>query len=101
MHGFSVYEDCLMNPRVAGPAWEGHMSIIHVSMLSVCRFVASCATAPRVNPLSLPMATSPESVGMSSAKLANIETITAQHIESGMLPGAVMLVARKGQIAWF
>jgi len=77
------------------------MSIARASLLIVCLVVASCAMAPSVEPLSLPMATSPESVGLSSERLASIETVTARHIESGMLPGAVMLVARKGQIAWF
>jgi CubicO group peptidase (beta-lactamase class C family) len=77
------------------------MSIARASLLMVCLIVASCATAPGVESLSLPMATSPETVGLSSERLANIETVTARHIESGMLPGAVMLVARKGQVAWF
>jgi len=77
------------------------MLIARASLLMVCLVLASCATAPGVESLSLPMAASPESVGLSSERLANIETVTARHIESGMLPGAVMLVARKGQVAWF
>lgn len=77
------------------------MSITRTSLLTVCMVVASCATAPSFEQMPLPMATSPESVGLSSERLANIETVTARHIESGMLPGAVMLVARKGQVAWF
>lgn len=77
------------------------MSITRASLLMVCLVVASCATAPSGESLPLPMAKSPESVGLSSERLANIETVTARHIESGMLPGAVMLVARKGQVAWF
>jgi CubicO group peptidase (beta-lactamase class C family) len=76
------------------------MSIARAFLLMLCLAVASCAT-PTLEPLSLPMATSPESVGLSSQRLANIETVTAGHIESGMLPGAVMLVARKGRVAWF
>ena len=77
------------------------MLITRAFFLMVCLVVASCATAPSVEPLPLPMATSPESVGLSSEQLANIEIVTARHIESGMLPGAVMLVARKGRVAWF
>jgi CubicO group peptidase (beta-lactamase class C family) len=50
--------------------------------------------------LPLPMATSPESVGVSSAKLAGIEAVTQKHIDEETVAGAVMLVARKGQIAW-
>ena len=48
----------------------------------------------------LPMAATPEDVGLSSAQLARIEAITQRHIETGLVPGAVMLVARKGKIAW-
>jgi CubicO group peptidase (beta-lactamase class C family) len=80
---------------------KADMSIARASLFMVCLVVASCATAPSGEPLPLPMATSPESVGLSSEQLANIETVTARHIESGTLPGAVMLVARKGRIAWF
>lgn len=48
----------------------------------------------------LPMAKSPESVGVSSQKLAEIEAVTQKHIDAEMVAGAVMLVARKGEIAW-
>ncbi|HYC36299.1 MAG TPA: serine hydrolase domain-containing protein [Usitatibacter sp.] len=50
--------------------------------------------------LPLPMASSPESVGISSQKLAEIEAVTQKHIDAETVAGAVMLVARKGQIAW-
>jgi CubicO group peptidase (beta-lactamase class C family) len=49
----------------------------------------------------LPMAPTPEDVGLSSGQLARIEAVTQRHIDSGMLPGAVMLVARRGKIAWY
>ena len=74
---------------------EAIMLIARGSLLMVCVVLASCATAPRVEPLSLPMAASPESVGLSSERLANIEPVTARHIESGVLPGAVMLLRAK------
>ena len=48
----------------------------------------------------LPMAKSPESVGVSSQKLADIEKVTQKHIDEESVAGAVMLVARKGEIAW-
>ena len=51
--------------------------------------------------LPLPFATTPEEVGLSSERLARIEAVTEDHIKSGVLPGAVMLVARHGKIAWF
>ena len=49
----------------------------------------------------VPFAAAPEEVGLSSERLARIAAVTEEHIKSGILPGAVMLVARRGKIAWF
>jgi CubicO group peptidase (beta-lactamase class C family) len=48
----------------------------------------------------VPMAGSPEEVGLSSTQLKRIEAVTGQQIKDGLVPGAVMLVARRGRIAW-
>lgn len=40
----------------------------------------------------------PESVGMSSERLGRIETMCKDAVQSGLLPGVVVLVARKGKI---
>ena len=50
--------------------------------------------------LALPLAATPEEVGLSSAQLKRLEAVTKQHIDSGLVPGAVMLVARRGKVAW-
>ncbi len=42
----------------------------------------------------------PESVGLSAAQLKRIEEATAKNIDEGIIPGAVMLVARHGKVAW-
>jgi CubicO group peptidase (beta-lactamase class C family) len=57
-------------------------------------------TAAQAEP-PLPLATTPEEVGLSSERLARIEVATADHIKSGSVPGAVMLIARHGKIAWY
>jgi CubicO group peptidase (beta-lactamase class C family) len=44
--------------------------------------------------------TQPEAVGLSSAQLKRIEEATAKNIDEGLIPGAVMLVARHGKVAW-
>ena len=75
------------------------MRLFNASCAAVL-LVAGCAIAPSGEKLALPPASSPESVGLSSQRLAEIEAVTARHIEAGMLPGAVMLVARKGKVAW-
>jgi CubicO group peptidase (beta-lactamase class C family) len=43
----------------------------------------------------------PESVGMSSERLARIDAALREHVEGGRLAGAVGLLARRGRIVWF
>lgn len=43
----------------------------------------------------------PESVGLSSQRLQRIDQLIDQHIEEKKIAGAVVLVARKGKIAYF
>lgn len=63
--------------------------------------LAAVATGARAEtPLALPMAATPEEVGLSSTQLKRLEAVTRQHIDSGLVPGAVMLVARRGKVAW-
>jgi CubicO group peptidase (beta-lactamase class C family) len=42
----------------------------------------------------------PEDVGLSTERLARLTQITQEHVEAGRLPGAVMLIARHGKIAY-
>ena len=63
-------------------------------------FVAFAADpAPRAAP-PLPLA-SPESVGMSSERLARIAPVINADVEKGRLPGAVIAVARKGKLVYY
>ncbi len=48
----------------------------------------------------LPTAT-PESVGLSSARLSKLKQVLASDVENGKLPGAVVAIARKGKLAYF
>jgi CubicO group peptidase (beta-lactamase class C family) len=58
------------------------------------------ATAVHAENGSLPMASKPEEVGLSSTQLKRLEAATKQNIDDGLMPGAVMLVARHGKVAW-
>src|SRR6267142_5589003 len=60
----------------------------------------SVATAAHAENGILPMAAKPEEVGLSSAQLKRLEQVTQKHIDEGLVPGAVMVVARRGKIAW-
>ena len=49
----------------------------------------------------LPMARSPEEVGLSSARLQRLTETFQAEIDQGTMPGAVLLVARRGKVAYF
>jgi len=67
--------------------------------LSVLALLAFTTAAQAEGP-ALPRAATPEEVGLSSAQLKRLEEVTQKHVDSGLVPGAVMLVARRGKIAW-
>ena len=68
---------------------------------AICFFVSlSIATTAHAENGILPMASKPEEVGLSSTQLKRLEEVTQKHIDEGLVPGAVMLVARRGKIAW-
>ncbi len=67
--------------------------------LYVIALLAFTAAAHAEGP-ALPRAATPEEVGLSSAQLKRLEEVTQKHVDSGLVPGAVMLVARRGKIAW-
>jgi CubicO group peptidase (beta-lactamase class C family) len=45
--------------------------------------------------------TKPESVGLSSDRLKRIDAVLKADVEQGKIPGAVLLIARKGKVAYF
>ena len=56
------------------------------------------ATAPQTP--SLPTA-KPETIGLSSTRLQRISDAFKREVDKGTLPGATVMVARRGQIGWF
>src|ERR1700738_4914285 len=45
--------------------------------------------------------TNPESIGLSTARLQRMSDAFRREIDKGTLPGATVMVARRGQIGWF
>src|SRR5713226_9374769 len=43
----------------------------------------------------------PESIGLSTARLQKMSDAFKREIDKGTLPGATVMVARRGQIGWF
>lgn len=62
--------------------------------------VALSIAAPAARAQQLPAA-APEKVGLSSERLGRIGRVLSQEIEKGNIPGAVVLVARRGKVAYF
>ncbi len=72
---------------------------MHVrALISVCVAFAFAWPALAADPL--PRA-KPESVGMSSARLARIGQVLRDDIDKGRIPGAVVAVARKGKLVYY
>ncbi len=66
-------------------------------MLSV---LATCTAFPALAQ-GLPKASKPEEVGFSSARLERLTSAFQADIDKGVIPGAVILIARNGKIAYF
>ena len=66
------------------------------SRLSLSLFLLAFVALPAAS-----AAVKPESVGLSTERLARIHDTIERHIDAQDISGAVTLVARNGQIAWF
>jgi CubicO group peptidase (beta-lactamase class C family) len=65
------------------------------SILSAVIFLSGCQNKPTLEP-----AGTPETVGMSSARLALVDDLINEAILRQDFPGAVLLVVRKGMTVW-
>ena len=71
--------------------------------LSLALVIAGCASTPPSSTGMAPggvKASSPEEVGLSSARLARLTSRMQQGVANGELPGAVLLIGRHGKIAY-
>ena len=68
-----------------------HFRVFLLLVLSLCLSVNALAQLPRANP---------ESVSLSRTHLAQMDQIIAESIGKRELPGAVVVVARKGRLVW-
>ena len=73
-------------------------ALIRAAVLPIA--LATVALARGASPAGLPQATTPESIGLLSSQLDNIERAVAEAIAAGELPGAVVGVARHGSIGY-
>jgi CubicO group peptidase (beta-lactamase class C family) len=63
---------------------------------------AQTATRPTSAPQTPPLPSAkPEQLGLSSVRLQRMSDIFKREVDKGTIPGATVLVARRGQIGWF
>ena len=75
-------------------ATKKHKRRIRVFLNLLCILVAAHAALAQLPPAR------PESVSVSSARLAQMDAVIAEEIANKHLPGAVVLVGRKGRVVW-
>lgn len=63
-------------------------------------FLALLIASGAVGAAPLPKASKPEDVGFSSQRLQRVTDTFNEHVASGKIPGAVLLIARQGKIAY-
>jgi len=68
---------------------------------TLCLAALLCLLAVGVAQAQSLQAVKPEQVGLSSERLGRIMTVLRNDVEKGAYPGAILLVARHGKIAWF
>lgn len=64
-------------------------------------FVAAALSCAAASAQSLPMAAKPEDVGFSSKRLETAKTVFKGDVDAKRIPGAVLLIARNGKIAFY
>jgi CubicO group peptidase (beta-lactamase class C family) len=69
-------------------------------LLVLVTFLVVSAGAVHAQQGPLP-STRPEQVGLSAERLTRISARLKADVEKGVIPGAVLLVARQGKVAWF
>lgn len=74
-------------------------------LLSISALMLALAVVPTFGPVtgntkSDPVVVAPETVGLSTNRLANIRSIMNKHVAEKRIPGASALIARKGKVAY-
>ena len=79
-----------------GGLFGAALSAAAVAITTILMFVTTVVAAEEI-----PVAASPEEVGMSGERLRGIDAVMRRHIASGEIQGAVAAVARRGKVVHF
>src|SRR2546428_11752898 len=69
-------------------------TLLYIWALATCISISAVAQG-------LPMSGRPEDVGFSSERLKRLTQKFQQDVDKGEIPGAVVLIARNGKVAYF
>jgi CubicO group peptidase (beta-lactamase class C family) len=86
-----------MARRVAVHVW-GRRALVLKTLALIGGFIVLAATGLRAEEPLSPAA--PEEVGLSSARLSRIDQVFSAEVAAGHIPGAVILIARDGHLAY-
>src|SRR6187549_3792356 len=100
MSNSGVVGDIIVAPARAGDDSHKRHGAQQMTKNKFAAAAAALAVATLAQAQPLPTAT-PESVGMSTERLRNIETFFAGEIERNRVPGAVVAIARQGKLVYF
>jgi uncharacterized protein YbbC (DUF1343 family)/CubicO group peptidase (beta-lactamase class C family) len=87
----------MANKRRGFANLQNAIRIFSVLVLIICAYL--CSSVDKISAQGLPLA-KPELVGMSTAKLNQIDELVNKDIADKKLPGAVVIVGRKGKIVY-
>jgi CubicO group peptidase (beta-lactamase class C family) len=77
----------------------GRYQVKFCKILYVCTVAAFISFSALAQ--GLPQASQPEEVGFSSQRLTRLTEAFQAEVDKGAIPGAVVLIARKGKVAYF
>ena len=86
---------CQMNKKPNTMTWQNGVRAL---VVGVCVAAALTAITPAVNAAEKMPTAKPESVGISSERLARIDEYFQRFIDDNQIAGAVTLVARHGKV---
>jgi CubicO group peptidase (beta-lactamase class C family) len=79
---------------------SGVLAVSLLVMAAAAPGASPSKSPPQSPPKSLPRAATPEEVGLSSQRLQRLTDTFEADVASGRIPGAVVLVARRGKVAY-
>ena len=83
---------------LAAPSYNATGSFLRRSLIVFLCLAFHCSICSAAVP-KLPRAT-PETVGMDSARLGQIDRLVAEGLESRQMPGCVVAIGRRGRLVW-